>query len=69
METAGGGWTSFVVRKEQTPQENFTRTWEEYANGFGDPENEYWLGKSRSRSKIRLCYTQTLTQRSAQHTR
>ncbi|XP_076066327.1 techylectin-5A-like [Oratosquilla oratoria] len=44
METAGGGWTNFLVRKEQTPQENFTRSWGEYADGFGDPEKEYWLG-------------------------
>ena len=25
-------------------EENFTRTWDEYKNGFGDYDKEFWLG-------------------------
>ncbi|KAK7082262.1 cell surface pattern recognition receptor signaling pathway [Halocaridina rubra] len=44
LETDGGGWTVFLNRQEQPKQENFTRTWEEYRDGFGDVSAEYWLG-------------------------
>ncbi|XP_069936699.1 angiopoietin-4-like, partial [Cherax quadricarinatus] len=37
-------WTVFLVRRRQTPQVNFTRTWQDYKTGFGDPSGEYWLG-------------------------
>ncbi|XP_076033867.1 techylectin-5A-like [Oratosquilla oratoria] len=44
MDAGTGGWTVFLMRKEQKVQENFTRTWEEYSKGFGNPEDEHWLG-------------------------
>ncbi|XP_050709804.1 angiopoietin-4-like isoform X1 [Eriocheir sinensis] len=48
LETAGGGWTIFLNRQEfkdrEKPQENFTRNWNDYKNGFGDVTGEYWLG-------------------------
>ncbi|XP_069950498.1 fibrinogen-like protein 1 isoform X2 [Cherax quadricarinatus] len=37
-------WTVFLARHRQTVQENFTRTWQDYKTGFGDPHAEYWLG-------------------------
>ncbi len=44
METNGGGWTTFLIRKNQTVQENFRRKWQNYKDGFGTAPNEYWMG-------------------------
>ncbi|XP_047474475.1 fibrinogen-like protein 1 [Penaeus chinensis] len=44
METDGGGWTVFLNRAQQPEQLNFSMSWEAYADGFGDPSAEYWLG-------------------------
>ncbi|XP_037777383.1 fibrinogen-like protein 1 [Penaeus monodon] len=44
METDGGGWTVFLNRAQQPEQLNFSKSWEAYADGFGDPSAEYWLG-------------------------
>lgn len=44
METDGGGWTVFLKRQRQTNQLNFSRIWEEYKTGFGDPYEEYFMG-------------------------
>lgn len=45
METDGGGWTVFQRREDVLPQEDFYRTWMEYAQGFGtSPCREFWLG-------------------------
>ncbi|XP_077507723.1 techylectin-5A-like [Amblyomma americanum] len=45
MDTDGGGWT-VVQRRGQFRNSvfYFYRNWTEYANGFGDPANEYWIG-------------------------
>ncbi|XP_042216102.1 angiopoietin-1-like isoform X2 [Homarus americanus] len=40
----GKAWTVFLARRQHTPQENFTRPWRDYRNGFGNPLGEYWLG-------------------------
>ncbi|XP_047740022.1 angiopoietin-2-like [Hyalella azteca] len=44
VTTDGGGWTVFLRRQKQEPQLNFSRTFNEYEEGFGSPAGEYWLG-------------------------
>lgn len=45
METDGGGWT-VVQRRGQYGNRvfHFYRNWTEYASGFGNPSDEYWIG-------------------------
>ncbi|XP_075194970.1 angiopoietin-related protein 7-like [Anomaloglossus baeobatrachus] len=42
MDTHGGGWT--VIQRRLDGSNSFNCTWKEYKEGFGDPNNEYWLG-------------------------
>ena len=43
METDGGGW--IVIQRHITDGiVNFTRNWENYVNGFGDLDGEFWIG-------------------------
>lgn len=47
METDGGGWTVIQKRGQfGNPVYYFYRNWTEYANGFGDPTKEYWIGNN-----------------------
>jgi len=44
MTTNGGGWTVFQRRIDGL--ENFYRPWIDYANGFGNPATDVWLGNN-----------------------
>lgn len=45
MDTDGGGWTVVQRRGDWgEPRENFSRSWAEYAEGFGSPSKEFWIG-------------------------
>ena len=45
MKTDGGGWTVFHKRFDGFV--GFYRGWDEYKNGFGDVNEEYWLGNEK----------------------
>ncbi|XP_040398623.1 tenascin-X isoform X49 [Cygnus olor] len=42
METDGGGW--LVFQRRMNGATDFWRGWEEYAHGFGNVSQEFWLG-------------------------
>ena len=45
MNTDGGGWTVILRRRINVlPQVDFDRPWDDYENGFGDLNTEFWLG-------------------------
>ena len=43
MDTDGGGWM-VIQRRVPGGTVNFTRDWEDYENGFGDLNGEFWYG-------------------------
>ncbi|XP_045183386.2 microfibril-associated glycoprotein 4-like [Mercenaria mercenaria] len=61
METTTGGWTIIQFRLSAS---NVFRTWDEYKSGFGDVNENYWLGNqaihmitSQGKYKLRVDLT------------
>lgn len=44
MDSNGGGWTVFFNRQPQEEPLDFNEYWENFKNGFGDINTEFWLG-------------------------
>jgi hypothetical protein len=45
MQTDGGGWT--VFQRRQNASVDFYRGWQDYKNGFGDLNSNFWLGLNK----------------------
>ncbi|XP_078483393.1 microfibril-associated glycoprotein 4-like [Ciona intestinalis] len=61
METDGGGWTVFQRREDGSV--NFYRNWKEYRTGFGEPDQEFWMGEENI-NEMNVCNLFILTWRS-----
>ena len=44
MDTAGGGWLTILRRSQTHKNITFERCRDEYVNGFGSLEKDFWLG-------------------------
>ena len=58
METEGGGWSVFQRRKDGTV--GFYRGWDEYDEGFGELNGEFWLGLKKIHRLTNQNYTSKL---------
>ena len=45
MATQDGGW--IVIQRRATGKENFLRGWDDYKNGFGTFDDDFWLGNDK----------------------
>ncbi|XP_059154478.1 ficolin-2-like [Physella acuta] len=41
-KTDGGGW--IIIQRRIKGDVNFTRTWNDYKNGFGSTSGDFWIG-------------------------
>jgi len=65
MNTEGGGWT--VIQSRVDGSTDFDKTWQEYEQGFGNPNGNYWMGLERIHAMTRgptelYIYLEKLTQ-------
>ncbi|XP_043209565.1 techylectin-5A-like [Amphibalanus amphitrite] len=44
LESDGGGWTVVQRRDDIPPREDFYRGWQDYKQGFGEFDGEFWWG-------------------------
>lgn len=56
QQIAGGGWTVVMARFpthiHTQHRLDFNRTWDQYKQGFGQLDGEFWIGKSSLQLQI-----------------
>ena len=61
MTTDGGGWM-VIQRRLPNGTVNFTRCWNDYENGFGDLDGEFWYGlKNFTTPQLEIMWSYVLT--------
>ncbi|XP_059168841.1 fibrinogen-like protein A [Physella acuta] len=55
-ETDGGGWV--VIQRRIKGDVLFNRTWEEYKQGFGSVEGDFWIGNEKISSLTMMGYNE-----------
>ncbi|XP_059168840.1 ryncolin-1-like [Physella acuta] len=55
-ETDGGGW--IVIQRRIKGDVLFNRTWEEYKQGFGSVEGDFWIGNDKISSLTMIGYNE-----------
>ncbi|XP_059175236.1 ficolin-2-like isoform X2 [Physella acuta] len=55
-KTDGGGW--IIIQRRIKGDVNFTRTWNDYKNGFGSTSGDFWIGNDVISSLTSLGYNE-----------
>ncbi|XP_059154484.1 angiopoietin-4-like [Physella acuta] len=56
MKTDGGGW--IIIQRRVKGDVNFTRTWNDYKNGFGSTSGDFWIGNDVIYQLTKLVYNE-----------